>query len=50
MQSLNRLKSERPRKAYDFYKTPYALCESALETFLYDEDVLFCQDNVLDPR
>jgi len=31
MQSLNRLNSDRPRKEYDFYETPYELCKASLQ-------------------
>ena len=31
MQSLNRLSSDRPRKKYDFYETPYELCVASLQ-------------------
>ena len=37
MQTTNRLRSERPRKKYDFYETPYELCRDALKTFRIDE-------------
>ena len=37
MQSLNRLKSDRPRKKHDFYETPYELCRAALERLRRDE-------------
>ena len=37
MQSLNRLKSDRPRKKHDFYETPYELCRAALERLRKDE-------------
>ena len=37
MQSLNRLKSTRKRKEYDFYETPLELCKQALSTFQKDE-------------
>ena len=37
MQSLNRLKSNRPRREHDFYETPYELCEAALRRLVQDE-------------
>jgi len=37
MQSLNRLKSDRPRKKHDFYETPYELCLAALTRLRRDE-------------
>lgn len=40
MQSLNRLKSERPRKEYDFYETPYGLCKTSLIRLREDENIL----------
>jgi SAM-dependent methyltransferase len=40
MQSLNRLKSERPRKAYDFYETPHELCRASLIQLFLDESTL----------
>ena len=39
MQSLNRLKSTRKRKEYDFYETPYELCRSALLDLKIDEQL-----------
>ena len=38
MQSLNRLKSERPRRAYDFYETPIGLVKASLNRFCSDEN------------
>ena len=40
MQSLNRLKSDRPRRKHDFYETPYELCEASLRRLRADE----CKD------
>jgi hypothetical protein len=37
MQSLNRLKSDRPRRKNDFYETPYELCVAALTRLRRDE-------------
>ena len=37
MQSLNRLKSERPRRKFDFYETPKGLCKASLRRFVLDE-------------
>ena len=37
MQSLNRLKSDRPRRKHDFYETPYELCRASLERLREDE-------------
>ena len=37
MQTTNRLRSERPRKKYDFYETPIELCRASLERFQMDE-------------
>jgi len=47
MQSLNRLKSERPRRAYDFYETPIELAREALQRFENDEGKQYLC-NVLD--
>lgn len=41
MQTLNRLKSERPRKKYDFYETPIELCVASLERVAMDEGLLY---------
>ena len=46
MQSLNRLKSERPRKAYDFYETPIELARTALTRL--DKDTYMNNLSVLD--
>lgn len=37
MQSLNRLRSNRPRKEYDFYETPLAFCDSAIDLFIKND-------------
>ena len=37
MQTTNRLRSERPRKKYDFYETPIELCRASLARFQADE-------------
>lgn len=44
----DRLKSERPRRANDFYPTPYGLAKAALETLLMDTLVVCGDDDVLD--
>jgi hypothetical protein len=48
MQTVNRLKSERPRREYDFYETPIELAKEALRRFLLDENKHRLYD-VLDP-
>lgn len=40
MQTVNRLKSERPRREYDFYETPPELAYEALKRLQDDEDNL----------
>ena len=53
MQSLNRLKSERPRRKFDFYETPYGLCKTSLFKMAQDEAIElgkpFKLYDVLDP-
>jgi len=46
MQTLNRLKSERPRRKYDFYETPIELCQYSLGELILDEGRIF--SDVLD--
>lgn len=47
MQSLNRLKSDRPRRERDFYETPIELAEESIKTFAID--FKYFPDKVLDP-
>jgi len=37
MQTINRLKSNRPRKKHDFYETPYELAREAIKVVFLDE-------------
>lgn len=46
MQSLNRLKSTRPRKERDFYETPYELCEATLNRLMKDEVLIKGSDGL----
>ena len=41
MQTTNRLRSERPRKKYDFYETPIELCKESLTRLFIDERLDF---------
>jgi hypothetical protein len=47
MQTLNRLKSERPRKKYDFYETPIELSRASIYNFIKDEE--YKPLEILDP-
>lgn len=49
MQTVDRLKSERPRKKYDFYETPPELARAALEALSnYNKFYSYCPSDVLD--
>ena len=48
MQTLNRLKSERPRRRYDFYETPPELVNASIEHWRRDEMIHYPY-NYLDP-
>lgn len=44
----DRMKSERPRRKYDFYPTPYGLAKESLVTLINESHAMDIGDRVLD--